>query len=106
MTSSKVKDLPASVRARLLNLARERGEDFTGLLTRYALERFMFRLGSSDDPAKGSQWRAFLRRGRLVAGEPGLDEVVELVGGFLLPMLGLGEPDAASDGQWPPGGPG
>ncbi len=259
MTSSKVKNLPASVRARLLNLARERGEDFTGLLTRYVLERFMFRLASSeyadrfvlkgatlfaiwsdqphrptrdidllgfgvndvpalvevfgqvcqqdvepdglvfaadsvqggliredriyegvrvtlmeetvvaeklqamvalgivnsrmkdfydiwvlardnafegsvlseavrrtfarrrsplqsrppvaltlefsDDPAKAVQWRAFLRRGRLVAGEPGLHEVVQLLAGFLLPMLGLSESGASVHQQWPPGGP-
>lgn len=48
MTASEIKNLPASVRARLLNLAKDRGEDFTGLLTRYALERFMFRLASSE----------------------------------------------------------
>lgn len=59
----------------------------------------------SDDPAKAVQWRAFLRRGRLVAGEPGLHEVVQFLAGFLLPMLGLGEAEAAVDGQWPPGGP-
>ena len=59
----------------------------------------------SDDPAKAVQWRAFLRRGRLVAGEPGLDEVIDFLAGFLLPMLGLGEAEAAVKGEWPPGGP-
>jgi hypothetical protein len=40
-------NVPASVRQRLLNLARERGEDFQGVLTRYALERLLFRLTAS-----------------------------------------------------------
>jgi predicted nucleotidyltransferase component of viral defense system len=38
----------ASVRARLLRLARERGEDFQLVLTRYANERLLFRLASSQ----------------------------------------------------------
>lgn len=37
----------ASVRARLFNLARERGEDFQLVLTRYGLERFMYRISRS-----------------------------------------------------------
>ncbi len=41
------KDIGASVRARLLRLARERGDDFQLLLTRYANERLLFRLASS-----------------------------------------------------------
>jgi predicted nucleotidyltransferase component of viral defense system len=40
-------DIGASVRARLLRLARERGEDFQLLLTRYANERLLFRLSAS-----------------------------------------------------------
>lgn len=36
MTKSPPKDLGASVRARLSTLARERGEDFQLVLTRYA----------------------------------------------------------------------
>jgi predicted nucleotidyltransferase component of viral defense system len=38
----------ASVRARLLNLSKQTGEDFQALLTRYAIERFLYRLGVSD----------------------------------------------------------
>ncbi|MBI5443520.1 MAG: nucleotidyl transferase AbiEii/AbiGii toxin family protein [Deltaproteobacteria bacterium] len=41
----------ASARARLLALARERGEDFQLLLTRYGLERFLYRLGRTDSAA-------------------------------------------------------
>ncbi|MGH8225371.1 MAG: nucleotidyl transferase AbiEii/AbiGii toxin family protein [Gammaproteobacteria bacterium] len=40
-----------SVRARLLNRARERGEDFNLLLTQYALERWLYRLSVSGEQA-------------------------------------------------------
>jgi predicted nucleotidyltransferase component of viral defense system len=39
--------LATSVRQRLLDLSRERGEDFQLVLTWYALERLLYRLGSS-----------------------------------------------------------
>jgi hypothetical protein len=38
------RDIGASVRARLLNLAREKGQAFDLLLTRYAAERLLYRL--------------------------------------------------------------
>ena len=38
----------ASVRQRLLNRSRAEGGDFQALLTRYVLERFLYRLGVSD----------------------------------------------------------
>lgn len=41
------KNTAASVRQRLLNLARERNEDFQLILTRFALERFLYRLSQS-----------------------------------------------------------
>lgn len=41
------KDLPASIRSRLRNQARARGEDMLYLLSRYALERLLYRLGRS-----------------------------------------------------------
>jgi len=41
-------NVAASVRQRLLNKTRETGEDFQLLLTRYALERFLYRLGISQ----------------------------------------------------------
>lgn len=40
-------DMAASVRARLLARAKERGEDFQLTLVRYAVERFLYRLGKS-----------------------------------------------------------
>jgi len=42
-----VKNKGASVRARLLNLARQRGQTHELLLTRYALERLLYRLSIS-----------------------------------------------------------
>ncbi len=47
MTEMPKKDLPASVLARLLNRARETGEDYQTLVTIYASERFLYRLGNS-----------------------------------------------------------
>lgn len=44
----------ASIHARLLNRAKARGEDFNLLLTRYAIERFLYRL--SRAPARDSLW--------------------------------------------------
>ena len=41
------KDLAASVRARLLNLAKAEGSDFNQVLVRYALERLLYRLSQS-----------------------------------------------------------
>ena len=38
---------PASIRARLLNVSKQSGEDFQAILTRYAIERFLYRLGTS-----------------------------------------------------------
>ena len=47
MTHKKPKDLAASVRQRLLNLARESEADFQYILTRYGMERFLYRLSQS-----------------------------------------------------------
>jgi len=47
MTTTREKDVGASVRARLLAMARDRREDFQLVLTRYANERLLFRLASS-----------------------------------------------------------
>lgn len=44
----RVKDISASVRARLLNLSRTHDEDFQMVLTRYLIERFLYRLSQSE----------------------------------------------------------
>jgi hypothetical protein len=41
-------DVAASIKARLLNRAKERGEQFELFLVRYACERFLYRLGASE----------------------------------------------------------
>lgn len=43
-----VRDVAASIHARLLALANQRGEDFNRLLERFVFERFLFRLSISD----------------------------------------------------------
>ena len=43
----KPRDIAASVRQRLLNLSRERKEDFQAVLTRYGIERLLYRLARS-----------------------------------------------------------
>ena len=47
MPDSKIKNLPASIRQKLLNLAHERNDDFGLVLTKYGLERMLFRLSKS-----------------------------------------------------------
>jgi hypothetical protein len=48
MNNKRGKNTAASVRDRLLALARKRGEDFQLLLTQYGLERLLYRLGQSQ----------------------------------------------------------
>lgn len=53
-------DIGASIRARLLNKAKAEGRDFNLILTRYALERLLYRLGSSTHAER------FLLKGALL----------------------------------------
>ena len=53
-------DIAASIRARLLNKAKVEGQDFNLVLTRYALERLLYRLGSSSHAGR------FLLKGALL----------------------------------------
>ena len=45
-------NVAASVRQCLLNRARAQGEDYQVLLTRYVLERFLYRLSQSSHRAR------------------------------------------------------
>ncbi len=47
MSPKQLRDVAASVRQRLLNRSRERGEDFQLFLTHYAVERLLYRLSRS-----------------------------------------------------------
>ncbi|MDI6816021.1 MAG: nucleotidyl transferase AbiEii/AbiGii toxin family protein [Actinomycetota bacterium] len=48
MKDRQITNLEASIRQRLLNLSRTHGEDFGFVLTRYANERFLYRLYQSE----------------------------------------------------------
>ena len=48
MSREPARNLAASVRARLLMLAQEKGEDYQRILGKFAVERFLFRLGRSE----------------------------------------------------------
>lgn len=82
MTKNRPKNVAASVRQRLLNVAQRNAEDFQLLLTRFAAERLLYRLSTSryqsttipgelpiclsddfaSDLQKRTQWNAFIRR--------------------------------------------
>lgn len=64
MTRVRVRDVAASVRARLLNLARRASKPYDEVLIQYALERFLFRVSKS--PHKE---RFLLKGGLLLMGK-------------------------------------
>ncbi len=86
MTSDAQANLQASVRQRLLNIARSDGTDFQLVLTRYGLERFLHRLGRS------SHKDAFLLKGAFLfhAWQADVDRPTRD-----LDLLGRGSPDIA-----------
>lgn len=46
--ATEIRDIAASVKARLINLAKDNREDAQSILTRYGVERFLYRLSQSD----------------------------------------------------------
>lgn len=48
------KDLAASLRARLLAIAKAEGSDFNLILVRFALERVLYRLGRDNHLGRSS----------------------------------------------------
>jgi predicted nucleotidyltransferase component of viral defense system len=85
-------NLPASARAKLLNLAKATGEEFQSVLVNYAVERLLFRLGESRHRdrlvLKGAQhfriWLGELHRPTrdldlLGSGSPELDDVAAVM---------------------------
>ena len=60
MKARALKNLPASVRAQLLAVARRRGEEFQLTLTHFAIERLLFRIGKSAHRDK------FIRKGAML----------------------------------------
>ncbi len=60
LTQNQPRNFAASIRQRLLDLARKKSEAFDLVLTRYALERLLYRIGQS-------QWRTrFLLKGAML----------------------------------------
>ncbi len=58
MKSLPKRDLSASVKQRLLTLARDRSEQFQHILIRYAIERLLYRLSRSLMPGPPRVWRS------------------------------------------------
>ena len=57
--ASEIRDVPAFVRQRLLNLARAQPVDFNLPLHRFAAERLLYRLSASDEVDRSTQvWPA------------------------------------------------
>ena len=48
MTPKPLKNTSASIRQRLLNHAKAHGDDYQRILTRYAIERLLFRLSQTE----------------------------------------------------------
>lgn len=86
MKESRRRDFSASVRARLLNIARTSGQDFQTLVRRYAVERFLARMACS--PHRGQ----FTLKGAMLYTVWGLDRQRITMD---LDLLGSGNPDPA-----------
>jgi hypothetical protein len=84
------KNTAASVRARLLNHAREHGDEFQRVMTRYAIERLLFRLSQSDDAD-----RFVLKGAMLFATWP--EQAFRPTGDLDLLGQGNPEPEAIAD---------
>ncbi len=84
MTKKRPTNKAASVRARLLNVAKQGGEDFHYVLTRYALERLLVRL------VRSTHRDVFLLKGAMLfrAWSPTLHRPTKD-----LDLLGNGAPD-------------
>ena len=86
------RNVAASYRARLLDLSRQRGEDFQFVLSRWAVERFLYRLGQSPYkdrfvlkgamlflPWTGALYRPTRDLDLLGSGDPDVNEVVRVI---------------------------
>ncbi len=79
-----IKNMSASVRTRLLNLARERGRNFQELTVRYTVERFIARLVASE------YHEQFILKGAMLYIPWKLDDQRTTMD---LDLLGFGSPD-------------
>ena len=58
-----------------------------------------------EAPEKQIQWRAFLRKARIIGPQPDLSHAVALIAIFLMPILAAAAKGETFDLRWPPGGP-
>lgn len=121
MTKRPARNVAASVRQRLLNLAKERGEEFNVVLARYAVERFLYRLSRSKHRdrfvLKGATliqaWGAGRHRatrdldllGRGESDPAAVATVVREICGTTVDDDGLVRGSVGWSRRWPPGGP-
>ena len=87
MMAKTAKNPAASVRARLLAHAKQRGDDYQRILTRYAIERLLFRLSQTE-----AAERYVLKGAMLFVTWP--EHVFRPTGD--LDLLGQGDPDPAA----------
>jgi hypothetical protein len=87
MTTKAITDPAASIRARLLNHAKQHGDDYNRILTRYAIERLLYRLSLTD-----ATDRYVLKGAMLFVTWP--EHVFRPTGD--LDLLGEGNPDPAA----------
>lgn len=87
MTRKPLKDPSASIRQRLLNHAKSHGDDYQRILTRYAIERLLFRLSQTE-----ARERYILKGAMLFVTWP--EHAFRPTGD--LDLLGHGDPDPAA----------
>ncbi|MCK1534193.1 MULTISPECIES: nucleotidyl transferase AbiEii/AbiGii toxin family protein [unclassified Bradyrhizobium] len=87
MIGKPLKDPGASIRQRLLNHAKEHGDEYQRILTRYAIERLLFRLSQTE-----ARERYVLKGAMLFVTWP--EQVFRPTGD--LDLLGQGDPDPAA----------
>lgn len=59
----------------------------------------------SQDAVKQTQWRAFLRKGKLERDNLSLAEVTAVIANFVMPSLAAIVANESFQRRWPPGGP-
>jgi predicted nucleotidyltransferase component of viral defense system len=59
----------------------------------------------AGEQVKQNQWRAFVRRGKLRAGDAPLEEIVSVLHGFLMPVVEALNAGSPFSRQWRAGGP-
>ena len=59
----------------------------------------------TQDRGKQTQWRAFIGKGKLDIGSTGLDEVVDVLRGFLMPAANAIAVGELLEMAWPSSGP-